>query len=182
MSITKVLKSALSGSRSATQRAAMGITQIRDLRLRLVDQRDEVSRRATPREEAIAAMDRDLARQIEVATDQINLSSLLRPGGPGPALHLDLSSHALPGLLAAANLGGLREVLIGMIDADLDGVTTMSREDKDRELKRIDTEILDAELAEEAMIRDAERAGLTALRRGDADPRAVLAADSELPA
>jgi hypothetical protein len=46
-----------------------------------------------------------------------------------------------------------------------------------KELARIDGEILETELAEEALIRNAEAAGISTLRRRDASPAAVLAAD-----
>lgn len=48
-------------------------------------------------------------------------------------------------------------------------------------LAQNDAEILAAELAEEAIVRHAERQGFKIDRRRDADPRAVLAHESALP-
>lgn len=55
--------------------------------------------------------------------------------------------------------------------------------DKERQklLDDNDRQILDAELMEEAIIRQAEQQGYTIERRVDADPRAVLAHESALP-
>lgn len=49
------------------------------------------------------------------------------------------------------------------------------------ELDRIGWQILELELAEEAIIRSAEASGFPIRRRSDADPRAVLAHDKSLP-
>jgi len=56
----------------------------------------------------------------------------------------------------------------------------MDRATQETELARIDAELLDAELAEEGVIRDLEASGFDMLRRPDADPRALLAADEVL--
>ncbi|CUX23206.1 conserved hypothetical protein [Agrobacterium deltaense Zutra 3/1] len=58
------------------------------------------------------------------------------------------------------------------------GITSDERENR---LRDIDRKILDAELAEESLIRAAENSGFPILRRRDADPRAVLAHDKVLP-
>lgn len=53
--------------------------------------------------------------------------------------------------------------------------------DRQVEIAKLDEEMLDAELAEEGIIRTAEAAGFPVRRRADADPRAVLAVDEVLP-
>jgi hypothetical protein len=53
-------------------------------------------------------------------------------------------------------------------------------ERKDR-LAELDRNILDAEMSEESIIRDAEASGFSIPRRRDADPRAVLASHDALP-
>ncbi len=58
------------------------------------------------------------------------------------------------------------------------GVTSDERESR---LRDIDRKLLDAELAEESLIRSAETSGFSIIRRRDADPRAVLANDKVLP-
>jgi len=54
-------------------------------------------------------------------------------------------------------------------------------EERQKAAARLDQRIMDAELAEESIIRVAERGGFPVLRRADANPAAILAADSELP-
>jgi len=61
---------------------------------------------------------------------------------------------------------------------DKPGVSPMERTEKIRD---IEIKILHAEFAEESMIRAAEEANFTIIRRADADPRAVLAHDKVLP-
>lgn len=57
----------------------------------------------------------------------------------------------------------------------------LSDEERERQLRELDRKLLDAELAEESMIRSAENSGFAIIRRRDADPRAVLAHDKVLP-
>ncbi|TGQ01415.1 MULTISPECIES: hypothetical protein [unclassified Mesorhizobium] len=54
----------------------------------------------------------------------------------------------------------------------------ISDQDRKAELLRLDQTLMEAELVEEELIRNATRAGINLLRRADADPRAVLAADA----
>ncbi|TAY68453.1 hypothetical protein [Rhizobium leguminosarum] len=61
---------------------------------------------------------------------------------------------------------------------DRPGITDQERQ---KRLDANDREILDAELMEEAIIRQAEQQGFSIERRVDADPRAVLAHESALP-
>jgi hypothetical protein len=57
----------------------------------------------------------------------------------------------------------------------------LSNEERDDRLATLDRQILDAELAEETIIRNAEAIGLPVARRADANPLAVLADASALP-
>ncbi len=60
-------------------------------------------------------------------------------------------------------------------------LTPLSDEERDLRLAALDRKLLDCELTEESMIRQAEDAGFPICRRDDADPRAVLAHDKVLP-
>lgn len=62
--------------------------------------------------------------------------------------------------------------------ADRPGISDAERE---KRLAQLDRDLLDAELAEESLIRAAEAAGFTIARRADSDPRAVLADQKEMP-
>ena len=57
----------------------------------------------------------------------------------------------------------------------------ISDKDREKELARIDADHVAAELVEESLIRNAERADIMLQRRRDANPAAVLAADEVLP-
>lgn len=57
----------------------------------------------------------------------------------------------------------------------------ITEEERAQRLEAIDRDLLDAELAEESIIRAAEASGFPVLRRSNADPRAVLAPDGALP-
>lgn len=76
----------------------------------------------------------------------------------------------LLGLLALAVPDQLADALTGLVDEG--GISTKARADRIAEL---DARLLEAETAEEALIASAERAGISILRRADADPAAVLA-------
>lgn len=58
------------------------------------------------------------------------------------------------------------------------GITSAERAAR---LDKLDRQLLDLELAEESIVRNAIASGLPVHRRARADPRAVMAADSELP-
>lgn len=57
----------------------------------------------------------------------------------------------------------------------------ISEDERAAKLSQLDGKLLNAELCEESIIRAAERSGIKITRRGDADPRAVMALDIDLP-
>ena len=57
----------------------------------------------------------------------------------------------------------------------------LSLQERRRLLSGVESDLFDAELTEESIIRDAEAIGFPLLRRRDADPRAVLATAEVLP-
>ncbi len=59
------------------------------------------------------------------------------------------------------------------------GVTPLTQVARTKELARIDDQLRDAEVAEEMLIRLAERRGEAIERRADADPRVLLMEDAE---
>ncbi|TGQ94637.1 hypothetical protein EN851_03535 [Mesorhizobium sp. M8A.F.Ca.ET.208.01.1.1] len=76
----------------------------------------------------------------------------------------------------------MRERLAAEISAEYSAGDGPTAEAHKQMLAKLDAELLELEMAEEALLRAAEAAGIEILRRIDADPRAVLAADSALPA
>lgn len=159
------------------------IRRIRSVRLRLREERQAVVALAGDRDEAVAALNAALDRLAQDALREIHAAGLTETGeAKAPSFDLRTDGSVEVGLpfvvgLASAVMGDrLRDALIATkIDGPLRGRKRMARADKRAELDRLDAEILRAELSEEAAIRAAEDAGLSTLRRGDADPRAVLA-------
>lgn len=168
------------GAAKAASDARAAIDQIRALRLRLLDQRDRIAARPIPRAAAERAINDGLARLAQEAVNSISLSPLLRPAdGRTPTLPR-LSTDQAVALLLVANGDAVADVLKKLLAesyADDDGLEPGER---DAECAKLDRQIADCEMAEEAAVRDAEDAGLAILRRGDADPRATLATDTAL--
>ena len=75
----------------------------------------------------------------------------------------------------------LAEAIKREVEALYQASPGMTDDERAARLEAIDREILDAELAEESLIRAAEAGGFLMARRYDADPRAVLADAGALP-
>ena len=178
MNIASDLKKLLSGSRKAAASVSEGLEELRLRRLRLLDERDETSARPVPKSEALAALDRDLDDLIAAGLENTNISGLTRaerPSWPVP------QNGVLLALLVGASRDAFRDQLATLVGQTYsDGQQPIAADDRVRELRRLDQDLFDIERAEESTIRAAEAAGLPALRRADADPRAVLLADQEL--
>jgi hypothetical protein len=178
VNIQSDLKKLLAGSRKAASSVSEGLQELRMRRLRLIDERDEIAARPVPKDEALAALDRDLDELIAIAKRETNMRSLTRADNPAWTIP---QNGVLLGLLLGANRAAFRDQLADMIaPVYANGSKPIAADEREAALRRIEEELLDIELAEEAAIRAAEAAGLTVLRRADADPKAVLASDAEL--
>ena len=199
MKVLNDLKALISGSRAGATGVADGIAELRQRRIDLLDRRDDVSARPVPFEEAAAALRRDLEAMGAEALEGIALGGLMRPEraprfrpekpaprlvnmGDGPPVVLPPGGPDPLALLAAAVPDALAAAIEARLAAAYENAPEpITAADKAAELARIDGELADLERAEEAAIRAAEAAGMSVLRRGDADPAAVLAPDSALP-
>lgn len=177
MNIQSDLKKLLTGSRKAAASVSDGLQELRLRRLRLLDERDEIAARPVPKDEALAALDRDIDELVSIAMRETNVRSLTRADNPAWSIP---ANGVLLGLLIGANREAFREQLAEMIAPAYADATPIEAAEREATLRRIDEDLLDLQKAEEAAIRAAEAAGLSALRRADADPRAVLASDEEL--
>lgn len=102
----------------------------------------------------------------------------ISPDGFLPAPTLPEHNIRLGWLLA----NGVRELLGPAVEAAYaTNETGIDDAERARQLAKIDDHIFDCELAEEAALRAAQEAGIAIPRRPDADPRAVLARDTDLP-
>lgn len=178
------LKKFAAGARGLTG----GIDELRDRRVALLDERRTVSRAAPDRDEIMRALHEGLDRSAAAVFEHFYLPRLVAPkAGAAPAFEpaterRPVTDRDLFGLLHLADGDGLRTALERYVDARLEGRKGMSREEQARRLAEIDAQIFEIELHEEGAIRAAEEAGISILRRRDADPRAFLAADAALPA
>jgi hypothetical protein len=168
----------LAGQKKATAAISDGLAELRMRRLRLLDERDALASRPVPKDEALRALDRDLDELVDTAKDLANIRSLTRSEQPAWTIP---ANGILIGLLIGANRAAFRDQLAAMLEpAYASGAKPIASEERAATLRRIDDDLFDLEKAEEAAIRGAEAAGLSVLRRADADPRAVLLADEEL--
>lgn len=178
MNIQSDLKKLLAGSRKAASSVSEGLQELRLRRLRLLDERDEIASRPAPKDEAVAALDRDIDELVAIAMRETNVRSLIRAEAPAWTIP---PNGVLMGLLIGANRDAFRKQLAEMIaPAYENGAQPIAADEREATLRRIDDDLIDLEKAEEAAIRGAEAAGLSVLRRVDADPRAVLASDEAL--
>lgn len=178
MNVQSDLKKILNGSRKAAASVTDGLKELRLRRLRLLDEREEIADRPTPKDEALAALDHDLDELVGIAKRETNVRSLTRADKPSWSIP---QNGILLGLLIGANREAFRDLLAAMIGAVYEsGPDPISDEEREAALRRLDEEILELEVAEESAIRSAEASGLSVLRRADADPRAALISDESL--
>jgi hypothetical protein len=156
-------------------------------------ERDRVARAPRPASEIMTALDDHLDQIATDAVDGLRLGSLLRRDQPvalALPYRLDPETRAIDstgavksllGLMVAANRQSFREIVQGQIEDLTRDRPGMSDAELHARLAEIDAELLAAELSEESSIRALEASGINVQRRGDADPRAALAADSALP-
>jgi hypothetical protein len=180
MNFPKALKSQRNNARKAVDQSREAVDQLRAMRHRLLDERRDVERRPRPLEEAKAAAEQDVQGAVKRALDGLNLAPLMRPA-PGREPGLRLDDRDLHVLAFAASADAIGAALTARLEDEYASeAEPLTAAEKSAELDRIDDEILAAELAEEGVVRELEAAGFEILRRPDADPRALLAAASEL--
>lgn len=177
--VVKKIAAAITGAGKAAGDVRKAVETMRTDRLQLLDNRDAIEAMATPRDEAIAALDAGLDSLADRAVEAVSISSLTRPAR-APTFVPNVADGDLLGLLIAANRDNIRDIIVDRLDEFYAQHAAMSAADKAAAILKIDAELLDLELAEEGAIRAAEAAGLAIERREDADPRAVLAADTAL--
>lgn len=117
----------------------------------------------------------------ERGADALSVGSLVQPGFRVPNLNLNVPENLTIDVVALVARDQLRDVLAEKMADFYDGRDVMPRAKRGPRVETLEAEILDLELAEEALIREAERANVPVMRRDSADPRAVLAADAALP-
>lgn len=153
------------------------ISEIRDRIIGLSNERADMERVPRTREEITEALDRWIDRE----------ASQWEPAGiRGLVQSASISSLELVGPNRAGNRNWqaamcalapetIRARLLEAAETHLAAhETTITAEQAANRIAELDTEILDLERQEEALIAESESAGTPVHRRGDADPRAVL--------
>lgn len=175
------LKSVISAQKRANREAFDGIESVRAQIVVLKDRRRAVKSMAVPLSDALAALDRGLDAEIARAVEEFNIASLVRPANRTPYLSMELHARNTLGFVLLAGRENIRSALAEKVEASYEGADGIQAEDRAATFAKIDAEILSLELLDERLVREMEAADLQVLRRSDADPRAVLAHDSELP-
>ncbi|TIS04589.1 MAG: hypothetical protein E5X14_22550 [Mesorhizobium sp.] len=166
----------LKATKSAAAEVKSGLDQLRAQIADLKKRRSQLEMAPVPKEEALKRIDALMDHLTERADIFLRAEQFTeRDRYVMPALGQNAATILLG---FAAPLLRQRLEKLSETYAAGDGPTA----DAHRQLlAKFDAELLDLELAEESLVRAAEAAGIEILRRGDADPRAVLAADSSLP-
>lgn len=180
------------------QRAALAGTLdgLDALRAEISAKRSEITRtmRAPrPVEDALAAFDAYADAASTLAVDRVGVEYLAQPGNSGglrlPIVRMpgqaapDLTDavETVLGLLLLASRDTIRGVIEGQLRDLAEGRETLAQDAREDRLATLDGELRALEMAEEAMVRQLEAAGLPVSRRPDAPALALLASSASLP-
>lgn len=144
--------------------------------------------------EAMAAFDAWCDRAAHEAVDSLSIRRLLHPAATREGLTIQPTARSINATPDASHIAQtalglvfltcrdtLRDVIEGQLADLLGRREALSADERAARTDRARAELLEMELVEEAAIRAMEAAGIPLARRGDADPRALMAADASLP-
>lgn len=152
--------------------------------------------RSAPRpvDEALQLLDFWIDAASTAAIDRLPLRRLLDSRNTAPDLHPEIlrapgevtpncrpDTEMLTALLFLAGREKLREVIEGQLSDLTRGRETLTDPERAERIAQAQADLHGLEMAEEAIIRQTERAGLTVSRRADAAALILLAADASLP-
>ena len=186
MSAVKAISSLFKRLQDQGSQLKRGLAEIREEIAAAQAEVERIQRLPRPREEAEAEI-RDL---VEAGAQSFGpyLGDFARPGGAnlmGVMNTLNGSHGAIQrnqfGFMCAVAPAGVFEFLARGLDAAYAEGPGLTAAERATRLAKADARLLELSLAEEAAVRALEAAGMAVARRPDADPRAVLAADSDLP-
>lgn len=175
MDLAKI-KSAFTASRKAASTLGSNLDEVRQHIATLKDERAQIEGHQPELATALARVDA-FAAHLRHPLDDFYIGHFAVAG-----------KFTMPDVLARDRLAlaGCADLVADALKAKLKAFYTdrgdgISESDRQARLQEIDKQLLDLELLEEASIREAERAGFELMRRPDANPLAVLAADEALP-
>lgn len=149
-----------------------------------------------PPAEALAALSAWIDAKATVGVDRLGLDHVLEPGRAAQGIRLpvmltrteggavpDTSAaiDALFGLVLAVNRDAVLHLVKGQLADLAEGRDVIPAAERHARIEAARADVLSAELHEEAACRALERLGIEVARRGDADPRALLASDACMP-
>ncbi|MEI8715871.1 hypothetical protein [Mesorhizobium sp. ISC11] len=177
-SITNKIKAALGATRKATNELADGLQGVRDRIAKLAKERQAI-------EEAHSSLDMALERleqhrlYLRQPLDSYYVGAFL--AAPGVRQDFGMNTDNAARLALALGADAWAKEMDAKIRASQASRPGLTNEERAAKIEAIDAEMLDLELVEESLIRNAEQAGFEVQRRPDANPAAVLAHDSALP-
>lgn len=186
----------LTAGRDAVAETFAVVDQLREAVAEAKAELARIEAAPVPVNEAMAALSGWIDRTATAAVDRLGLGHLLEPnraaqglrlpvvlnrteGGPVPDTSAALD--VLFGLVLAVNRDAVLNLVADQLGDLADGRTVIPSAERASRIEAARADLLEAELCEEAAIRQLEALGLDVQRRSDADPRAVLASDASLP-
>lgn len=167
----------LASVRSAQDQMVNGVLSIRDRIAELTAERAELQ--ALPVRKAIAVERLEAwVRSIKMIPGTPTLTpsafSVNAPGYSVPRSDFDtaIASFAIP---------LIRQSALSMLETHYETIGKVDDEVNQDKITSLNRKLFDLEMAEESIIRAADKNGFEIRRRGDADPRAVLAPDKAMP-
>lgn len=163
----------------ATNGLVNALDNLRDRIVVLADEQQAVEAWPVPYEEAVASLEKwidsiDFRNFIPVATFTSGSER------EWPRLSDSAAGLMAMALLTASARGKVRDTLAAELRIYYEGRASGTASDRARRLREIEGELAELERQEEKIIREAEAAGLPILRRENASPAVVLAADEDL--
>ena len=173
--VKKITSEVSENSRRASKRVSDGLAEVRDLVRELKLERNSIKALPVSKETALDRASSLIALLTEMSRYHYPApSDFARPD----YRHNNVNAPMLVSAFLAAPI-------LAAMHSDIDDFYAKTRSVTDNErqqlIRDVDRRLLDAELAEESIIRSAEVSGLPIFRRRDADPRAVLAHEEVLP-
>ena len=188
---------ALTAARAAAEQSVEVLDHLREEIAGVKADVARIERAPQPVAAAMQAFDQWAQRAATAGVDSLRVYSLLHPedaekgltlpvvtvgASSGPQRDYDAATKALLGLLLVGAMPALRKTIEGQLQDLTAGVECMTPETRRKKLAAAQKRLLGLELQEETAVRAFEGMGIAVQRRGDADPRALLAADESLPA
>ncbi len=176
--VKKSFADLLKRTRSAGSELRDGVESIRKRIRTLSAQKAEIERLPPPFETACARVDELIEYTVGASMSRTPPPIRFTEGPKAYRVPQHVDREDLIAAYLAPQLAEAMKAEVATIYETRPGISDDERAER---LRVIDRELLDAELAEESIIRTAEAAGFPIHRRPDADPRAVLAHDKVLP-